>query len=545
MGNEQDLEQKRQWLKFGKALAENDKFMEALLSCKPIPPIPNISKFDRVELTYLANEQAMLEMTDAMKADPQVWSDATTLWANLGAQIAGDIERMGAKLVELDFPDPRKDHSNWRIIALMVGADPDGMMDDIFEHAIAYQAKRTMLTVEQAAPAALDVPAVNGTQAARSSQASTACKRIEHLRQQFMAVGDDTKLLHGAMTEGGLILVPLIESGTLPGNEVTQGYIDAVRKPATPFWNNSLAEFSYRTLFQTYATIFSDWQRLVLHTVSSCDGVTIQTTRTEDAKYQAHQYASFCAELVEYLEQQGIEHPRKNVDSITATRILGGVLGDCIKCGNPLGQGIRGFRCDACTRTSEKLIGLQLAMHRNDLDDIDEWPNIRAKLKQNFGFGRTTEQLIEDLIDYVMMVKNLDEPAALNIPLAEVANMLDSKPATAGQLEADVPPSLEKHVTTQADSEQLLNAIREFAKLSLKHESNEQKLLNTMIDGVLVIEDLKAMFFGFDVTASKKFSALWNTVSNKLKAATQIAIVKNGVNYLKFESEPNRNLTGT
>lgn len=155
MGYEQDLEQKRQWLKLGTALAENNKFTEALSSIKPIPVLPNVSRFDRVELTYLANEQAMHAMTDVLKADPQVWSDLTSLWANLGGQIADDIERMGAKLIEIGFPDPRKDHSNWRIIAIMVGADPDGMMEDIFEHAIAHKAKLSMLTAEPAAPAAM------------------------------------------------------------------------------------------------------------------------------------------------------------------------------------------------------------------------------------------------------------------------------------------------------------------------------------------------------------------------------------------------------
>ena len=142
MSNEQGLEQKRQWLKFGEALAENEKFKEALLSVKPIPKLTIVSNFDMFELNYLANEQATLAMTDAIKADPQLWSDGTTIWGKLGEQIADDIERMGAKLIELGFPDPRKDFSNWRIIALMVGADPDGMMDDIFEHAVAYHAKR-------------------------------------------------------------------------------------------------------------------------------------------------------------------------------------------------------------------------------------------------------------------------------------------------------------------------------------------------------------------------------------------------------------------
>ena len=140
--DEQGLEQKRQWVKLGEALAENEKFMEALLSVKPIPKLPNVSRADMVEITYVVNEQAINEARDAIKADPQVFSDLATMWGKLGEQVADDIERMGAKLIELGFPDPRKDFSNWRIIALMVGADPDGMMDDIFEHAVAYHAKR-------------------------------------------------------------------------------------------------------------------------------------------------------------------------------------------------------------------------------------------------------------------------------------------------------------------------------------------------------------------------------------------------------------------
>jgi hypothetical protein len=155
MSNEQGLEgleQKRQWLKFGEALAENEKFKEALLSVKPIPKLPNVSSFDMFELNYLANEQAINEARDAIKADPQLWSDGTTIWGKLGEQIADDIERMGAKLIELGFPDPRTDFSNWRIIALMVGADPDGMMDDIFEHAVAYHAKRERNAKQLEAP---------------------------------------------------------------------------------------------------------------------------------------------------------------------------------------------------------------------------------------------------------------------------------------------------------------------------------------------------------------------------------------------------------
>jgi hypothetical protein len=100
--------------------------------------------------------------------------------------------------------------------------------------------------------------------------------------------------------------------------------------------------------------------------------------------------------------------------------------------------------------------------------------------------------------------------------------------------------------TEQDNPEALLHkAVKEFARLHLKYESNEQKLVYEMLDGVLIIEVLKVMFFGYEVKASKQFSALWNTVSDKMNAAVQIAIVKNGVNELKFEPEPNRNPAGT
>lgn len=53
-----------------------------------------------------------------------------------------DIERMGSKLTDAGFPDPRKDHGAWRIIAKMVGCDPDGLMEDIFDSAMAYHASK-------------------------------------------------------------------------------------------------------------------------------------------------------------------------------------------------------------------------------------------------------------------------------------------------------------------------------------------------------------------------------------------------------------------
>ena len=60
----------------------------------------------------------------------------------LKSGVEHDIERMGSKLADVGFPDPRKDNGAWRIIAKMVGCDPDGLMEDIFDSAMAYHASK-------------------------------------------------------------------------------------------------------------------------------------------------------------------------------------------------------------------------------------------------------------------------------------------------------------------------------------------------------------------------------------------------------------------
>ena len=60
----------------------------------------------------------------------------------LKSAVEHDIDRMGSKLADAGFPDPRKDNGAWRIIAKMVGCDPDGLMEDIFDSAMAYHASK-------------------------------------------------------------------------------------------------------------------------------------------------------------------------------------------------------------------------------------------------------------------------------------------------------------------------------------------------------------------------------------------------------------------
>ena len=97
----------------------------------------------------------------------------------------------------------------------------------------------------------------------------------------------------------------------------------------------------------------------------------------------------------------------------------------CAKCRKPIEHGIAGLRCDFCSRVSKKLIGLQLAMYRNDLGDIDEWSDLHPRLERMFGSECTTEKkLIEKLIRHVQLELGLDESAALNVTLSDVVKLL-------------------------------------------------------------------------------------------------------------------------
>jgi hypothetical protein len=60
--------------------------------------------------------------------------------------VSQDIERMGEKLTHLGFPDVRTDRENWRVIAKMVGANPNDFMEDIYESALAFVANKEQST---------------------------------------------------------------------------------------------------------------------------------------------------------------------------------------------------------------------------------------------------------------------------------------------------------------------------------------------------------------------------------------------------------------
>lgn len=129
-------------LEIGKALASSPGALAAFQSIKPVLPNALIDRAASVELTQAMNEDAMLELTKALETvDPNMLS---SFMKSMEEQVMQDVERMGGKLVELGFPDPRQDHDNWRIIAKMVGANPDGFMEDTFVSAIAFHAMREL-----------------------------------------------------------------------------------------------------------------------------------------------------------------------------------------------------------------------------------------------------------------------------------------------------------------------------------------------------------------------------------------------------------------
>lgn len=153
-------------LGIGKALASSPEALAAFQSIKPVLPNALIDRAASVELTQAMNEDAMLALTKALETvDPNM---LTGFMQSMEEQVMQDVERMGAKLVELGFPDPRQDHDNWRIIAKMVGANPDGFMEDTFESAIAFHSLRE-LEKSQAKTAVASTSAMIIREAARAA----------------------------------------------------------------------------------------------------------------------------------------------------------------------------------------------------------------------------------------------------------------------------------------------------------------------------------------------------------------------------------------
>lgn len=116
--------------------AINDPLISRLLESGELAKMPRLQQVGFLDAKIDKDSPITSDERDALRTMSRGWFDL------LKPAVEHDIERMGSKLAGAGFPDPRKDPDAWRIIAKMVGCDPDGFMEDIFDSAMAYHASK-------------------------------------------------------------------------------------------------------------------------------------------------------------------------------------------------------------------------------------------------------------------------------------------------------------------------------------------------------------------------------------------------------------------
>lgn len=116
--------------------AIGDPLIRGLLESGELAKMPKVQQAGFLDAKIDKDSPITSDERDAIRTMTRGWLDL------LKPAVEHDIERMGSKLADVGFPDPRKDHGAWRIIAKMVGCDPDGFMEDIFDSAMAYHASK-------------------------------------------------------------------------------------------------------------------------------------------------------------------------------------------------------------------------------------------------------------------------------------------------------------------------------------------------------------------------------------------------------------------
>ncbi len=114
----------------------DDPLIRGLNESGQLAKMPRVQQFGLIDAKIDKDSPITSDERDALRTMTGAWLDL------LKPAIEHDIERMGSKLADAGFPDPRKDHGAWRIIAKMVGCDPDGFMEDVFDSAMAYHASK-------------------------------------------------------------------------------------------------------------------------------------------------------------------------------------------------------------------------------------------------------------------------------------------------------------------------------------------------------------------------------------------------------------------
>jgi len=114
----------------------NDPLIRGLLETGAIQKLSPIQQAGLIDAMVDKDSPITSDERDAIR---NLWGGFFDL---VKPAVEHDIERMGSKLTDAGFPDPRGDYGAWRIIAKMVGCDPDGYMEDIFDSAMAFHASK-------------------------------------------------------------------------------------------------------------------------------------------------------------------------------------------------------------------------------------------------------------------------------------------------------------------------------------------------------------------------------------------------------------------
>jgi hypothetical protein len=114
----------------------SDPLIRGLAESGELAKMPSLHQFGLLDAKIDKDSPITGDERDAIRTMTRGWLDL------LKPAVEHDIERMGSKLTDAGFPDPRGDYGAWRIIAKMVGCDPDGYMEDIFDSAMAFHASK-------------------------------------------------------------------------------------------------------------------------------------------------------------------------------------------------------------------------------------------------------------------------------------------------------------------------------------------------------------------------------------------------------------------
>jgi len=226
--------------------------------------------------------------------------------------------------------------------------------------------------------------------AAAAAQSKASCEQIEHLRKQFLAV-DGKPALTDALISGGKITAALHDAGCLPSDVVVADFF-RTDKAGTDKNNplgstdSSLTDSTYISLVRHYADHYTDNDATgtVCRVASSGNGVIPgQSDPNKDFSLDAKRFTSFCAILIQYLNQPADSDSQ--LPSNTPKSVVDGELTNASKRRRRaknwwFGAALAELKKDRNLDDAE--IARAIGADKSSLSRSVEWKNIRATIKQ-------------------------------------------------------------------------------------------------------------------------------------------------------------------